>query len=111
MNSERTPWFLNPTAMKITNALLWIPHIFSMIAIYRFLPIWVPIVCVVLYVFLEKYIGYFIDVFAFIVSIIHSGGWLIAVLAVCIIYPWILNICVRRSIVKLTKEYAEESEE
>ena len=96
--NEQTPWFMRQNTVKVLTLLSWITHIVSMVAIFKFMPIWVPIICIVIYIFLEKYLGYFVDIFAFIVSIVYSGGWLIAILALGIIYPWVLNYALRKCI-------------
>ena len=110
MNEQNTPWFFRQSTLKTLTLLSWITHVFSMVAVFRFMPIWVPIICIVLYVLLEKYVGYFVDVFAFIISIIYSAGWLIAVLLIGLIYPWVLNYVVRVSIIKFMSKSTQEDE-
>lgn len=111
MNEPKLPWFFNPNTLKMLTLLSWITHIFSMVAAFRFMPIWVPIICIVLYVFLEKQVGYFVDLFAFIISIIFSGGWLILILLIGLIYPWVLNYAVRQSILKFMESEEETQED
>lgn len=111
MEENKTPWFLNAKTLKTLSMLYWITHIFSMVAFWNFMPIAVPIICLILYVLLEKYLGYFIDIFAFIISIIHSCGLLIIVIGIGVVYPWLLKYLVYRSMMKYAQNTELEQED
>lgn len=107
---NKTPWFLNTKTIKTLLLFVWITHIFSMVAFFNLMPTAVPIICLVLYVLLEKYVGYFIDIFAFIISIIYSCGLLIIVIGIGIVYPWLLKYAIYHSMMKYAKNVELEQD-
>ncbi len=115
MLKQKTPWFLNATVVKVLNWSLRFPHIFSLCAIYLFLPPWVGIICTVLYVLFEKKLGYFFDVAALVVTLVFALALkervhisLPIIQGVGIIYPWVINIAIHRGISQFMQ--VEESE-
>lgn len=61
-------------SLKILSWSLWIPHIVSLVALYYLLPVWVGVVCSVLCVLAEKRLGFYIDIFSFVLTLVFASG-------------------------------------
>jgi hypothetical protein len=106
---EKLPFFANPSFLKFISITLWLPHIFSLAAIYRNLHIAFFIVAVILYVLAEKYIGLLLDIAGLIVSIVfgfitYLPLTLFILQIVSIIYPFIVNALFLKSIAKMAAD-------
>lgn len=111
---EKLPIFVNPTFLKFISITLYLPHLFSLTAIYRNLHIAFFIVAVILYVLAEKYIGILLDIAGLIVSIVfgfitYLPLTLFILQIVSIIYPFIVNALFLKSIAKIMADENENA--
>ena len=85
--------------LKMINIAMWIPHVISMICMWRYADWWVAVLFLIGYVFIEKYIGYLLDIASLVVAIVicsitYFNGTdivLIILSALGLILPWVLK--------------------